>query len=302
MHAAPLLLLVLTTTAAADGDLGHRVLGSVGLDAGTQPEEGVYAGDRFFYYAADRLLDRRGDPVPVKDLEIDAYANVVGISGTFKPEGLPYVSAAFAVPVAWLSTTADLPPTDIARSGLGDVFVQPLMVGWRSRRFDAIGSYSFYAPTGQLDRTGLGQPQWSQQLSMGGTLFFDEERAFRLSGLASYNLFHRKIGIDITRGDTVQLQGGIGGRWFRVLDFGVAGYALWQVADDRGPDLPSALRGARERVFGIGPEFGITIPALRAKLTARYEWDVGARARPAGQVLVASLSFLAWRPPRRFPQ
>src|SRR5262245_21642805 len=64
-----------------------------------------------------------------------------------------------------------------------------------------------------------------------------------------------------------------------------------------GGDLPSALRGARERVFGIGPEIGITIPALRAKLMARYEWDVGARARPAGQVLVASLSFLAWRPP-----
>lgn len=287
----------MTTPAAADGELGHRVLGSVGLDAGTQPEAGVYAGNRFFHYAADRLLDRRGEAVPVQGLELDAYANVVGISGTCKRAGWPYLSAAFAVPVAWVSTTADLPPTDIARSGLGDVFVQPVMVGWRSRRFDAVGSYSFYAPTGQLDRTGLGQPQWSQQLSMGGTLFFDEKRAFRLSGLASYNLFHRKIGIDITRGDTVQLQGGIGGRWFRVLDFGVAGYALWQVADDRGSDLPTALRGARERVFGIGPEIGITIPALRAKLTARYEWDLGARARPAGQVLVASLSFFVWRPP-----
>ena len=87
-----------------------------------------------------------------------------------------------------------------------------------------------------------------------------------------------------------------------MLDVGIAGFALWQVADDRGPDLPPALRGARERVLGIGPEIGITIPALRAKLTARYEWDLGARARPEGQVLVASLSFLAWRPPGRLAQ
>lgn len=289
-------LLLLAVGAAADGELGHRVLGSVGLDAGTQPAEGVYGGDRFFYYSATQLRDRHGDPIPVQGLAIDAFANVFGLSGTLKPEGLPYLSAAFAVPVAWLSTQADLPPTDIGRSGLGDIFVQPLMVGRRSTRFDTVASYSFYAPTGQLNRKGLGQPQWTQQFSLGGTLFFDEERAFRLSALASYNLYHQKLGIDLTRGDTVQIQGGFGGKLSQVVDFGLAGYALWQVGDDRGTDLPAGLRGAREQVFGLGPEIGITIPALGAKLTARYEWDLGAKSRPQGQVLVVSLSFLAWRP------
>jgi hypothetical protein len=46
----------------------------------------------------------------------------------------------------------------------------------------------------------------------------------------------------------------------------------------------------------VGPEIGITIPAIRGKLTARYEWDLGARSRPEGQVLVVGLSFLAWQP------
>jgi hypothetical protein len=291
------IFLLLPSAVMADGELGQRVLGSVGLDAGTQPAEGVYAGDRFFYYSANRLRDPQGDVRPVQGLEIDAFANVVGISGTLKAEGLPYLSAAFAVPVAWVSTRADVPPTDVARTGLGDIFVQPLMVGWRSTRFDAVTSYSFYAPTGQLNRKGLGQPQWTQQLSLGGTVFFDDDRAFRLSALASYNIYHQKIGIDITRGDTVQVQGGLGGRLFQVLDVGVAGYALWQVGDDHGPDLPLALRGVREQVFGLGPEIGITIPDLRARFTARYEWDLGARARPEGQILVVSLSFLAWPQP-----
>lgn len=289
--------LLVAGTAVADGELGHRVLGSVGLDAGSQPGEGVYAGDRFFYFSSDRLIDRKGDPVPVQGLEVGAYANVVGVSGTLRPEGWPYLSAAFAVPAAWLSTKSDLPPTDIARFGLGDIFVQPLMVGWRLPRLDTVASYSFYAPTGQINRRGLGQPQWTQQFSAGGTVFFDDQRAFRVSALASYNLYHQKVGIDITRGDSVQIQGGLGGRLLQVLDVGVVGYALWQVGDDRGPDLPPALRGAREQVFGVGPEIGLTIPVLRAKLTARYVWDLGAKARLEGQVLAVSLSFLAWPPP-----
>jgi hypothetical protein len=290
-------LLLLSTTVVADGDLGHKILGAVGLDAGTQPDEGVYAGDRFIYFSADQLRDRRGGLVPVKGLDINAYANVLGIAGTFKPEGAPYLSAALAVPVAGLSMKAEVPSADIDRFGLGDIFVEPVKVGWRLPHLDTVASYSFYAPTGQADRRGLGQPQWTQQFSLGGTLFFDNERAFRLSTLASYNLYHRKIGIDVTRGDSVQLQGGLGGRWFQVLEAGIVGYALWQVGDDHGSDLPPALRGARERVFGLGPEVGITIPALRARLTARYEWDLGAESRPEGQVLVVALSFLAWRPP-----
>ena len=289
-------LLVLSSAVMADGDLGHKILGAVGLDAGNQPGEGVYAGDRFIYFSADRLRDRHGGLAPVKGFDMGAFANVVGASGTLKLEEGPYLTAAFAVPVAGVSLKADAPLVDINQFGLGDIFVEPLMVGWRLPRLDAVASYSFYAPTGQLNRKGLARPQWTHQFSTGGTVFFDDERAFRLSLLASYNLYEPKAGIDITRGDTMAIQGGLGGKFFQILDVGVAGYALWQVGDDRGSALPPALRGLREQAIGLGPEIGITIPALRAKLTARYEWDLGAIARPEGQVLVVGLSFLAWRP------
>ena len=49
-------------------------------------------------------------------------------------------------------------------------------------------------------------------------------------------------------------------------------------------------------VHVIGPELGITIPQLRAKLTARYEWEIVSRSRLDGEVLTLSLSFLGWRP------
>ena len=288
-------IVLIVTTAKGDGDMGHRVLGSVGLDAGSQPDTGVYVGDRFFYSHANQLKDKHGNRVPIDGLDIEAEANVVGSSGTYKIEDGPYITAAIAVPYARVTTKANVPATDIERLGLGDIFVEPLMVGWRQKYFDAVASYSFYAPTGQLDRKGLGQPQWAHQFSAGGTFFFDDERGWRLSALTSYNLYQKKNGIDVTRGDSVQIQGGLGGKFSKLIDFGLVGYGLLQIANNQGSDLPNGLADYREKAFGLGPELGVTIPMLRSKITARYEWDLGAVARPQGQVLVVSFSFLAWR-------
>ena len=77
----------------------------------------------------------------------------------------------------------------------------------------------------------------------------------------------------------------------------LAGYALWQVRDDRGSDLPDVLRGARDRVFGVGPEVGLVLPALGTRFGARYAWDLGARSRPEGRLLVVNVAVVLWRPP-----
>ena len=127
-------------------------------------------------------------------------------------------------------------------------------------------------------------------------MFFEDDRhGWRFSALASHVRNGKKRGIAIARGDTVQIQGGLGGRVVDGIELSVAGYALWQVSDDRGPDLPVALRGARERAFGLGPEVDVMVPALRSRLSARLAWDIDGRARPAGTILVLGLSVVAWR-------
>lgn len=71
----PLLLgLVLFGTGEALGqqNLGHKVLGGVGIDAGTQVEPGLYFAGRVLHFGADELRDRDGDPVPLEGLDIDA--------------------------------------------------------------------------------------------------------------------------------------------------------------------------------------------------------------------------------------
>jgi hypothetical protein len=278
-------------------ELGNKVLGALGLLAGSQPGSGLYVADRFLYYRANDLVDRNGHRIPV-GLDLDAVANAVGVQLTLKlPWGSAYMNASLAVPAARVSLQTERPEASVDRSGFGDLYVQPLRLGWKRSQIDIVAGYSVYIPTGRFtprSTDGVGRGYWTHQFSLGSAVYFDRAKTCHLSGLASYDLNQRRRGIDVTRGDTVQIQGGAG-KTVGIIDVGLAGYALWQVRDDRGNDLPEALRGARDRAFGLGPEIDITLAPLRGRITLRYCHDVAVNARPLGQVMVVGLTILARR-------
>lgn len=280
--------------AAQVSDLGHRVPGAVGLDAGTQPDEGLYVAARVLRFASSQVNDRAGNAIPIAGLDIDALATAVGFSGTLRLHGV-YLDAALSIPFVKLSLDSDRPEASVDRLGLGNVYVEPLKLGTRWSRVDAVAGYGFYIPTAQGARSGVGQPEWAHQFSAGSTVFFDDRRGSRASALVSFVINGQKRGVDITRGDMVLVQGGAGARVFRIVDVGVAGYALWQVTDDRGSELPPQLAGARDQVFGLGPELDVLVPPLRSRLTARFEWDIRAEARPLGTLLLVGITTIAAR-------
>lgn len=289
--------------ARAQQDLGHKVLGTLGLKAGAQQDPGIFVADRVLFYRSDRAVDRNGFHLPI-DVHLRAFANGVGAGAIFHIAPLStYVGASVGIPFAHVHAHTSSPEASIDRFGLGDLYVQPLRLGWRLGPYvDLVAGYAFYAPTGEFEpglHSGIGRGYWTQEPSLGGTVWFTERGGWNLSALASYDFNGEKRGIDITRGNTVQIQGGAGGSVLRVLELGVAAYAEWQVRDDRGADLPAVLRGARDRAFGLGPEVAVTIPVLRSRLSARWAHDVYARSRPIGQIFVVGLTVAVWRPPAR---
>jgi len=94
----------------------------------------------------------------------------------------------------------------------------------------------------------------------------------------------------------LEIQGGAGRPVYRNVSAGVAGFALWQVSDDRGIELAPELAGMHTRAFGLGPEIDVTIPKRRMRVELRTEWDFGVVARPQGLVLVVGVHYLAWMP------
>jgi hypothetical protein len=292
---------LLVAGTADSQDLGHKLPGVIGLDAARIPEPGLYLVDRIVNYSADELRDRTGSEIFVRDLELRALANGFGISYTAKFSRKPLsITVTAGAPVAHLSLNVhDRPEANVDRFGLTDIYIQPARLGWRGDRFDAIGSYAIYLPTGKSPLAGgegLSSGQITHEFAGGGSIFADKERRVFLTALGSYDLNLRKQGLDITRGETLQIQGGAGvSRIRQVLETGVATYALWQVRDDRGAGVPLALQGARDRVFGLGPEVAVLLKPIRSQIRVRYEWDLGVRSRPEGSIFVVGFTYRASR-------
>jgi hypothetical protein len=57
--------------------IGHKVLDSLGLFAGSQPDSGLYVVDQFASFGADEVFDRAGHYIPV-GLDLDAWSNPIG--------------------------------------------------------------------------------------------------------------------------------------------------------------------------------------------------------------------------------
>jgi hypothetical protein len=299
------LLTALIAAAPAEAQqIGHKVLGSLGLLAGSQPDSGLYVVDQFASFGADEVFDSAGHPIPVR-LDLAAWANPIGFQVTFKlPWHLMYMNISAAAPIAQVSLQTNLPEASVDEFGFGDVFVQPIKVGWKMTQVDLVAGYALYAPTGlYVPRASgsIGHGQWTHEFSLGGMVYFDRAKTWSVSALTSYDLNQRKEGIDITRGDTFQFQGGAGktfrppGKTFQSVVMGLAGYGLWQVRDDRGADLPAALRGARDLDLGLGPELNSTVAPIRSQITVRYCRDIAVKARPLGHILVVQLTILARR-------
>jgi hypothetical protein len=211
-----------------------------------------------------------------------------------------FLTMAAGMPLAHVSLDFEnRPEIGVDRLGLGDPYIQPLRLGWRKPRFDLVTSYGIYMPTGRSSLAGgkgVSSGQITQEFSGGGSVYF-KDRSHFLTALASYQLNTRQRGIDITRGDSVQIQGGIGTKFLGGLtETGIAGYAHWQVRDARGTELPAALTGVRDRVYGIGPEGAVLIKVIQGQIRARYEWDFGVRTRPQGHIFVVGVTFLVHRP------
>jgi hypothetical protein len=289
-----ILLVALASRPADAQQLGYKLLGSLGIDAGTQPPPGLAFVDQSIRFGSSQLLDRQGNVVPIDGLRIAAWGSALGVSYTTKTRAAPFLTFALGVPVASIHVSTDDPAASLNGFGFADVVVQPIKVGWRQRRFDLVTGYAAYVPTGHFEPRGganLGQGHWTHQLSVGGAVR-DSAQTFRASALASYEMNARNRGIDVRRGNMLQLQGGAGAAVRRIFTIGLAGYALWQVTPDRGTDIPPALRGQRSRAFGLGPEVDATIPHWKTHVALRVEREFGVRSRPRGQVIALSVSHI----------
>jgi hypothetical protein len=297
-----LLAISLASVALHAQSRGDHIPGFLGLQSGTQAPPGLYVGNLVYVYPTSTIKTDSGREVPlVGSLTSTADAILVTLVTPQKVLGGHFgVSAA----VPFVKNRIQTNSLDVNNGfGFTDMFVNANL-GWQLKRADITAGYNAYFPSGRFvagarDNRGLGM--WGNEATIGSTLYFDQKKLWHAAANFGAEFHTEKENTGITVGDLGTVEGGFGRTFYKkgagpiptVMNVGVAGYAQFKITSDNGPGVPVLLRGLKDRVFGLGPEFNIFMPGPRLTFLIRYEPEFGARNRTQGHTVVISLVWVA---------
>jgi hypothetical protein len=280
--------------------LGLNLRGDTGMKSGSQPGPGIYVALPLFYRAHyGSIRGPQGNVVPPGDLntEINLLAPAIAVTTKWKLAGANYGFQ--AVPLV-LNQRLDVADATVQRSnsyGFGDLYVQPVNLGWTTRRADYLAAYGFYAPTGSGHRS---LEMWGHELVAGSTVYFDDAKRWHVSGTMFYEFHQKKTTEDLRVGDFLTIEGGAGRSFLKGAgNAGVAYVLQWKTTDDSGEAIrPAQRRLGKNKAYGVGPEIALPFFAkgrFVGLLGVRYTIEMGNVTNFQGTNLVASITLAALR-------
>ena len=306
MVAAMTLFCLLPSTASAQLN-GSNIKGDLGLKAGSQAPPGAYVAVPLYFYTADAVKGRDGDEILTGNLDAAVFGVALNVVTQKKILGGNY-GFLVALPGAnnRIQGAEDLDSNP--GSGLTDMYVQPLSLGWTTPRADLTAAYGLFLPTGRYEdgadnNTGLGMA--GQEILFGTTIYLNEERSLHAATAATFDFFSEKKDSETKVGNILNLEGGVGADFLKGgLVAGLAYYGTFKLTDDQfDVRLPPRLLPDKNRVWGLGPEVTLALASKQAVygfVTVRYQWELAARTATEG----AAWNILVTFPlkPIRIPQ
>jgi hypothetical protein len=328
-----LLLALLPRVSTRAGETVHYTPGLMNIRDYIVPETGIYFVDYNYYYTTERLNNPNGNKVksvtipdpggrpPVTlnvSVNVDMYANAPAVIWTlpWKPYGMK-LSGYIAPTIANSSLSGSLraetgqgvnPST--SSFGFGDLFVQPVWLGYTLPHWDFAFGYGFYAPTGKYDTDNVTLPGigtvkttsadniglgfWEQQLQSTVVWYPMTNQATAVMATLTYETCGKEEDFNITPGDALSLNWGISQYLPLVkdetllLEVGPAGYDTWQISNDTG----SAARNpsVHDQVHAVGGQIGLTYVPWMAVLNFHYFYEFSSEDRFQGQSFSLSIT------------
>lgn len=262
---------------------GLYPIGVEGLKSGTLPPPGFYLRDYNLAYYSDQLNDASGDELPL-DFEAFVYANAIRPIWITDLQILgAYYGCDVLVPFLYKNVKVMGERDEVFN--LGDIFIEPITLSWHWQRADLGIGYGIWAPTGDGDPEsvtgGTGQGTWTHMVTAGGTLYLDAQKTWSLSALARYEINHESADYEITPGDTLSLEGGLGKAFTPSFEAGVWAYYQGQMTEDEAGGAIAASDN-KDNVVGVGPEFVWFWQKAGLFVSLRYGYEVLAEDRPQG--------------------
>ncbi len=261
---------------------GHYVPGVEGIQAASVPPPGMYYLGYLVNYSIDELRAPGSEnSIPGNNTgTVSALANrFVYITNT-KVLGADYGVEAI-VPVIRKSMAF----AGESSSGIGDVYLGPLVLGWHGGNWDAVAAAGLWfdnANSDSISKPGNGYK--STMLTGGGTYYFDAAKSWSGSALLRYEM-NSKDDRGFEPGDQVTMEWGIG-KTVGPVQLGLVGYDQWQTSDDTGTGASNdrAERHAIgvEVVYPLMKEAGVM---LKAAYYDEYSAKGGSNPQAKGSTL-----------------
>ncbi|WP_353234612.1 transporter [Diaphorobacter ruginosibacter] len=264
---------------------GHYVPGVEGIQAASVPPPGMYyLGYLINYDIGSFRAPGSSTRLPGHNTgTVTALANrVVWISG-HRLLGADYGMEAI-VPVIRTSLTVNAAGISDSRSGVGDIYVGPLVLGWHGQQWDAVAAAGMWLDTASTSHpASAGKGFKSAMLTGGATWYFDAARSISGSALVRFERNgHNSAGL--RPGSQVTMEWGLA-RNFGAVQAGLVGYSQWQVSSDSG----AGTGGQRSSRHAAGAELVYPIPGagmfLKAAAYKEARARAGTGAYPKGSLL-----------------
>lgn len=283
---AALTLAAMLAGGAAQAE-GHYVTGVEGLQGSSVPPAGNYYLGYLVHY------DINGFQAPDSKDGIGGSGKVTALANRFvkitdtKLFGADY---GFETIIPVLRTSVKVGGLDASDSGVGDVYVGPLVLGWHGAQWDAVAATGMWLDTASNtpgDPTSPGKGYKSTMLTGGMTYYFDQQKSISGSALFRYE-YNGKKDNGVRPGDQLSLEWGVG-KNYGAYSLGVVGYSQWQLSNDKGS---AAAPGKAER-HALGAElvYPVASAGLFLKGAAYKEFSVhgGSGPEPKGNLFRLSL-------------
>ena len=245
------------------------------------PAPGFHVMDYNVYYKSTQFKDRNGDEVDSivvglakinVEADVDIYVNAPSFMWVTEFKAIKGKYSAYITPSfgntsvsASLSTqTGRGIDAETSQFAFGDLFIQPVWLGWTLPHADLSIGYGIYLPTGKYDagaadNVGLGFT--THQFQAAAAWYPWVHQGTAVVAAAVYEINGDKEDADITPGSHFTLNWGISQFLplkkdeSLLLEIGPTGYHQWQTSDDEGADV-AGDPSIHDEIHAIGAELG----------------------------------------------
>ena len=265
--------------AATENGGGCYQSGGEGQMTGALPPPGQYFLNYMLYYDADSLRNGAGDREPV-DFKADVAAEVARFVNVTPITILGGNWAQHViVPLVWADVRVTPGPKD-KNFGLGDIDVDPFIVGWHKPPFHWIVGLDTYIPVGKyhdspMSLANIGRNYWTFEPVAAVTYL--NEGGQELSAKMMYDFNTENHATDYLSGQEFHTDF-VAAQHIDNLTLGVGGFWYYQTTDDKQAGV-IVNGGNQGRQIALGPQVGYECGKVGLVLSWDHEFDTKNRSQ-----------------------